>query len=144
MKGNSLTYKAVQALAVIALAASPFLVTGCSSCSSQKPQEAQQEATADASTDEKKSEQEKMADVDKDAELTVPNVISLTQIDAQKAITASGMRVGNITMQSSDTVPYGAVISQDPAALSKAKANSTVNIVISTGKAKAQDVKVPT
>ena len=74
---------------------------------------------------------------------TVPNVVSLTQADADKAIYASGLMVGSITQQASDTVPQGVVISQDPAALTPAPANSKVNLVVSSGKDKPADVKVP-
>ena len=74
---------------------------------------------------------------------TVPNVISLTQADAKKAIHASGLQVGTISKESSDTVPLGSVISQDPKGLTQAKPNSKVNLVVSTGKANAKDVVMP-
>lgn len=74
---------------------------------------------------------------------TVPNVVSLTQADAKKAIHASGLQVGTITKKSSDTVPLGSVISQDPEGLTQAKPNSKVNLVISSGKEEAKDVAVP-
>ena len=74
---------------------------------------------------------------------TVPNVVSLTQADADKAIYASGLMVGKITQQPSDTVPQGVVISQSPEALTSAPANSKVDLVVSSGKEKAADVKVP-
>ena len=74
---------------------------------------------------------------------TVPNVISLKQADAEKAIIASGLILGEVKKEASDTVPLGCVISQDPAALTSAKANSKVNLVVSSGKAEAKDVAVP-
>ncbi len=74
---------------------------------------------------------------------TVPNVLSLTQADAEKAILASGLRLGDIKREASDTVPLGGVISQDPKPLTSAKANSKVNLVVSSGKAEKKDVKVP-
>lgn len=75
--------------------------------------------------------------------MTVPNVVSLHQQDAEKAIVAAGFEVGNVTREASDTVPSGNVISQDPKALASAAANSKVNIVVSTGKADAKEVTVP-
>ena len=74
---------------------------------------------------------------------TVPNVISLTQSDAKKAIHASGLQVGTVTSQPSDTVPLGSVIDQTPKGLTQAKANSKVDLVVSGGKAAAKDVIVP-
>lgn len=78
-----------------------------------------------------------------DTTYTVPNVLSLTRSDAEKAILASGLQVGDVTQQPSDTIPLGSVISQDPEALTNAKANSKVNLVISSGKADKKDVQVP-
>ena len=74
---------------------------------------------------------------------TVPNVVSLTQADAKKAINAAGLQVGTVTKEASDKVPLGSVISQDPAAHTQAKPNSKVNLVVSSGKEKAKDVTVP-
>ena len=45
---------------------------------------------------------------------TVPNVVSLAQPDAEKAIVAAGFKVGTVTRDASDTIPAGSVISQDP------------------------------
>ena len=75
--------------------------------------------------------------------LSVPNVVSLTQHDAEKAIVASGLAVGDVTRAASDTVPQGHVISQDPKALEPAKEGDKVNMVVSSGKEKPIDVKVP-
>ena len=75
--------------------------------------------------------------------VTVPNVLSLTQSDAEKSILSSDLKVGQVTREASDTISAGSVISQEPKALSSAKKGSAVNIVISTGKAAPKDVKVP-
>ena len=74
---------------------------------------------------------------------TVPNVVSLAQPDAEKAIVAAGFKVGTVTRDASDTIPAGSVISQDPKAMTPAKAGSPVNLVVSSGKAKPKDVTVP-
>ena len=75
--------------------------------------------------------------------MTVPNVVSLTQADADKALAAAGFAVGNVSREASDSVPSGCVISQDPKALSSAKRGTKVNLVVSTGKAAPKDVQVP-
>jgi beta-lactam-binding protein with PASTA domain len=66
------------------------------------------------------------------AEVTVPNVVGLTQANAQAAITAAGLTVGNVTTQSSATVPAGSVIGQSPAAGASVDAGSKVDLVVST------------
>lgn len=78
-----------------------------------------------------------------DVMYTVPNVVSLTQADAEKAVLASGLQVGTIKQEASDTVPLGSVISQTPEPLTNAKANSKVDLVVSSGKAELKDVVVP-
>ncbi len=75
--------------------------------------------------------------------MTVPNVVSLAQPDAEKAITAAGFTVGTVKREASDTVPAGSVVSQDPKATTAAKAGTKVNLVVSSGKAAPKDVTVP-
>ena len=108
-----------------ALVVGVFALTGCA-CSDQS---AQKESSSSVVAEE--------------TMYTVPNVVSLTQADAKKAINASGLQVGKVTKEASETVPLGCVISQDPEGFSKAKPNSKVNLVVSTGKAEAADVVVP-
>ena len=50
------------------------------------------------------------------ANVTVPNVVGLTQAAASTAITGAGLTVGTITSANSATVPAGSVISQNPVA----------------------------
>jgi beta-lactam-binding protein with PASTA domain len=64
---------------------------------------------------------------------TVPNVISMAQVDAETAITAAGLVVGIRTNSCSDTVPAGQVIGQSPAGGKVVWRGMPVNIVISTG-----------
>ena len=78
-----------------------------------------------------------------DTTYTVPYVVSLTQSDAEKAIYASGLQVGDVSVQASDEVPAGNVISQDPEGLTAVDANSKVNLVISSGSAAPKQVQVP-
>jgi len=69
--------------------------------------------------------------------VAVPNVIGITQANAQNAIVAAGLAVGNVGQQSSNTVAAGLVISQSPQPGASVSAGSTVNITVSTGPALA-------
>ncbi len=86
---------------------------------------------------------EDLSRVDAEATFTVPYVVSLTQADAEKAILASGFVVGNVTFKESNDVPLGSVVSQSPKALSTAKANTKIDLVVSSGKKEAAEVSVP-
>ncbi len=74
------------------------------------------------------------------ANVTVPNVVGMTQSAASSAITGAGLTVGTVTTQSSSTVPSGQVISQNPAAGASVASGSAVNLVVSSGPA---NVTVP-
>ena len=65
--------------------------------------------------------------------VSVPDVIGMTQADAEAAILAADLLVGTVTTAHSDTVPAGNVISQDPAGGSSVAEGSTVDLVISLG-----------
>jgi beta-lactam-binding protein with PASTA domain len=67
------------------------------------------------------------------ANVTVPNVVGMTQTAASSAITTAGLTVGGITTQSSATVPAGSVISQNPTGGSSAAPGSAVALVVSSG-----------
>ncbi|HXI30252.1 MAG TPA: PASTA domain-containing protein, partial [Vicinamibacterales bacterium] len=69
--------------------------------------------------------------------VTVPNVVALTQANAQSAITAAGLTTGTVTTASSATVPAGSVISQNPPAGATAPFGSAVALVVSSGAAVA-------
>ncbi len=125
---------AIIAIAVAAVAVVAIVVIALTGRPAKEPPaepQPQQEQTQPAA---KKSE---------DKEYTVPHVVSLTQADAEKAILASGLQVGKVTTKESDTVPLGNVISQSPNGLTRAKANSKVDLVVSSGKAQKKDVQVP-
>jgi len=68
-------------------------------------------------------------------QVTVPNVVGLTQAAAQSAITAATLTAGTVTQASSATVPAGSVISQNPAAGASVLPGSTVDLVVSVGSA---------
>jgi 6-phosphogluconolactonase len=67
--------------------------------------------------------------------VAVPNVVGMTQAAASTAITAAGLKVGTVTMASSNTVASGSVISESPVAATKVAAGSSVNLTVSTGPA---------
>jgi beta-lactam-binding protein with PASTA domain len=70
--------------------------------------------------------------------IDVPDVTGLPQADAEAAIIAADLTVGNITTAYSDTVPAGNVISQNPATCPDCAApGDPVNLVISNGPAPA-------
>ncbi|MEM6818361.1 MAG: PASTA domain-containing protein [Pseudomonadota bacterium] len=71
---------------------------------------------------------------------TVPNVIGLTEAAAGTALNNAGLVTGNVTQQSSASVPAGQVISQNPAAGLQVNAGSAVDLVVSSGPA---SVSVP-
>ena len=74
------------------------------------------------------------------ATVAVPAVAGLSQADAETAITDAGLIVGNVTMQSSTTVPAGDVISQNPTAGTTVAPNSAVDLVVSSGSGSGTDV----
>jgi hypothetical protein len=65
--------------------------------------------------------------------IAVPNVVGMSQSQAQSAITSAGLAVGTITQSQSQTVPQGQVISQNPAGGTQAPAGAAVNLTVSTG-----------
>jgi hypothetical protein len=67
------------------------------------------------------------------ANVSVPNVVGLTQAAATTAITGAGLVVGTVTTASSPTVAAGSVISQNPVGGSSVAPGSAVNLVVSTG-----------
>jgi beta-lactam-binding protein with PASTA domain len=65
--------------------------------------------------------------------ITVPDVIGLSQANAQTAITNANLTVGIITQAYSNSVPAGIIISQSPAAGESVNLGSSVNLVVSLG-----------
>lgn len=64
----------------------------------------------------------------------VPSIIGKTQSEAESAITAAGLTVGDVTEENDDKIAKGNVISQDPSTGTNVDAGSVVNFVISLGK----------
>ena len=63
----------------------------------------------------------------------VPDVVGEKEIDATLALNASGLSVGTVTPQISDTVRAGRVISQNPLPDTYLGSGAVVNLVVSSG-----------
>jgi len=63
----------------------------------------------------------------------VPDVIGLTQSDAEEAIEDARLRVGTVSTANSVTQPAGIVIDQDPTARTRVLSRSFVDLVVSLG-----------
>lgn len=68
-------------------------------------------------------------------QVTVPNVVGLTQAAAKTTITSAGLVLGSVTTQSSSTVAAGDVVSESPVAGTSVNSGSAVNLVESSGPA---------
>jgi serine/threonine-protein kinase len=71
------------------------------------------------------------------AQVTVPNVINLSEGEARRQIEGAGFQVA-VDNAPSSTIASGTVISQDPAANKKADKGALVTIVVSSGPPQAQ------
>lgn len=67
------------------------------------------------------------------ARFSVPDVVGLTQADAQSEITAAELIIGKVMLMSSTNIPNGNVISQDPLAETAVTEESAVNLIVSSG-----------
>ncbi|MGH8547581.1 MAG: putative Ig domain-containing protein [Methylococcales bacterium] len=67
------------------------------------------------------------------ARVAIPNVVGLSQGAAQSALLAAQLTVGTITTLSSNSVPAGQVISQNPPAGMLVTAGTAVDLVVSSG-----------
>jgi beta-lactam-binding protein with PASTA domain len=65
--------------------------------------------------------------------ITVPNVVGMDEADANSYITGAGLVVGTITYEYSNPLPFGTVISQDPATGATVPAGFSVDLVVSLG-----------
>jgi len=68
--------------------------------------------------------------------ITVPNVVGLTQAQAEDAITAAGFKVGSVLpTQTLSAAEIGTVVTQTPEPKSQAKKRSEITITVSGGQA---------
>ena len=63
----------------------------------------------------------------------VPSVTGLTVGDAQEALEAAGLVLGETSEQNDQEIPEGEIISQDPAAGEEVPKDTPVNVVVSAG-----------
>ena len=65
--------------------------------------------------------------------VSVPSLAGLTQAEATNVLRGYSLVVGSVTTQTSSTVEKGKIISQSPVSGASVQANTTVNIVVSSG-----------
>jgi serine/threonine-protein kinase len=73
--------------------------------------------------------------------ISVPNIVGLSEAAAKAKIEGNGLVVGTITYSESDTVEKGLVIKQLVAANKQATSNDIVGFVVSSGKSDAKPVE---
>lgn len=73
-------------------------------------------------------------------EVAIPNIVGMTESEAQAALADAGLKYRAGTAEYSDTVPEGQVISQSPEAQSEVKQGTEVVYILSKG---AQSTSVP-
>jgi beta-lactam-binding protein with PASTA domain len=67
------------------------------------------------------------------AQVTVPNVVGLSQASATTMITGDSLALGNVSTGSSATIVAGDVISESPSAGTSVSPGTTVSLIVSTG-----------
>jgi sugar lactone lactonase YvrE/uncharacterized protein (DUF2345 family) len=65
--------------------------------------------------------------------VAVPNVVGQTQTAATAPINAAGLGLGSVSTASSQTVPAGTIISENPVAGTQVAVGSAVNLLVSSG-----------
>ena len=65
--------------------------------------------------------------------IPVPDVVGMTEEDADVTLVSAGLFLGTVTEECSNTVPAGRIISQNPPAGAQVPPGSYVNVVKSTG-----------
>ncbi len=70
-------------------------------------------------------------------DITVPSLLFMVRADAETAILAAGLNIGNVYEAPNPSVPAGQVASQDPVAGASAGAGDSVSFTLSTGPAPA-------
>jgi serine/threonine-protein kinase len=70
----------------------------------------------------------------------VPDVSKKTQTEARQILEGADLKVGDVTMEDSADVPQGYVVRTEPKVGKQVEKNSTVALVLSTGKMRLPDV----
>lgn len=74
--------------------------------------------------------------------VSVTSVIGQTESDAKNAITNAGLTVGNVTYETNKDYAEGIVIKQTPTDGTQVARNSSVNLVVSSGKITTQKLSI--
>ncbi|HPO13461.1 MAG TPA: PASTA domain-containing protein [Candidatus Hydrogenedentes bacterium] len=74
--------------------------------------------------------------------VTVPDLMGMTQTEAEAALPASGLILGTVMEEHSNTVPEGQILGQDPASGTDVAYGAAVSIVVSLGPCYTQVVSV--
>ena len=69
---------------------------------------------------------------------TVPALAGMTQTEAERALTDAGLRLGQVSQDTSPDVPKGQVMAQDPDAGEQVDENTRIDITVSQGKPKQE------
>jgi serine/threonine-protein kinase len=72
------------------------------------------------------------------SKLVVPDVTNLTQDSATNKLQKAGLTVGSVSSTTSTTVDKGNVVRTSPKSGSEAKKGDTINLIISSGRAKVR------
>lgn len=80
---------------------------------------------------------------DKEATVSVPDVRGETYADAEKILKKKGFKIKKAGEEASDEYEKGEIISQDPGPSKKAKVDSTVEVIVSTGEEEVEELRIP-
>lgn len=72
------------------------------------------------------------------SQITVPSLSNLTRAKAEKKIQEAGLNVGSVTSTTSTTIKKGSVVRSTPKEGTDVKKGDSINLVISSGKAKVR------
>ncbi len=67
-------------------------------------------------------------------ERSIPNLLNMTQAQAERALEDKGLALGEVTQEASEDVPKGRIISQDPGPGDFLEPGGEVDVLVSTGK----------
>jgi len=71
----------------------------------------------------------------KPSNVTVPDIVNMSQVAAISEITTAGLVAGTVTTEYHNTVPQDSVISQNPSAGTSVESGTVVNLLVSNGTA---------
>lgn len=75
--------------------------------------------------------------------VTVPDVVGVSQFEAEAAITAQSLQIGVVTIQESASISAGVVMSQMPVTGTLVAPGATIDLVVSSGPSPVVPVPIP-